>query len=130
MKNLSPKAIKWILAGIVIVLVIVLVLWNVTGQEITVQLEWDYYPVYGSSDVSHLELYWEKWENDTTLTTSEIISPISIYDSAYVLVLQTEYIHKFKMTAVDSANNISGFSNEAICDLIKPVSILNVRIKR
>ena len=52
-----------------------------------------------------------------------------VFDSTYRVILETDYIWKAKMTAVDTAGNESEFSNTAVCDLIKPKAISGVRFE-
>ena len=121
--------IKWLVALAIVVLVLALIIMVGRGEEVEKIVKWDYYLDCGSDDVDFLRIYLEKWNSDTTYVSTDLIDSVSVSDSTYRVILETDYIWKAKMTAVDTAGNESEFSNTAVCDLIKPKAISGVRFE-
>ena len=126
MKN--KKVLVWGLIGIGIFVLLLLGYLSLTADTVEKKIAWDYYPVYGSSDVEFLRISWYKYSNDTTIIDAKNIL-VSVLDSFKITTFEKDFIYKIYMFAIDSAQNVSVSSDTVILDLLKPISVKGLKIE-
>ena len=124
---MNTSTIRWILfaVGFILILLAFLVV-NAADKKFT--LDWDLYDVANSPDVKKLRVL----EVNETATAIIRVWSDSInfrWTSHQFTIQDDDQLHYFVMTAVDTANNESVYSNMVILDLAKPSTVLGLRIR-
>jgi len=116
-----------IVLGVIIILIAVF-LGKSKPQTQQYFLHWSYYPEYGDSDVAKLRAY--EVSADSVIMRV-VVDSINIQWTTHAFSMAKDgKVHYFVITAIDTADNESEFSNFGVLDLGRPVPVRDVTITR
>ena len=126
---MSTKQVRWILLAVGLLLVILaFLISDVLSQNREFWIEWDLYTVAGTPDVVKLRIL-EVNEAGTTIVKVWSDS-VNVNWTTHRFTIANDYQkHYFAMTAVRSNGVESGFSNIAMLDLARPVTVFGVKVR-
>ena len=118
--------LRIVLICVGIFIIVLAVLFGAKSQTESFLLHWSYYPEYGDSDVVKLRLYEVTVDS---VIKKVILDSINVQWTTHAFSIQKDdQQHYFTMTAIDSSNNESKFSNFAVLDLSRPIPVKDVYI--
>jgi len=126
---MSSKTTRWIILAVGIILIILaFFMSDVISGNRTFFVEWDLYSITGSPDAKKLRIL------EVNATATNVIKvwsdSVALHLTAHQFTIQDDdQLHYFVMTAVDTAGNESVYSNIAILDLARPVTVFGVHIR-
>jgi len=126
---MSSKTTRWILLAVgIIIIILAFLISDIMSGNRTFFIEWDLYSVTGSPDARKLRIL------EVNATATNIIKvwsdSVALHWTTHQFTIQDDnQLHYFVMTAVDTVGNESVYSNMAILDLAKPITVFGVKIR-
>lgn len=124
---MSTKTVKWILLIVGIILIILAFMIVGSSQDRQFYINWNYYFEKGSPDGAFLRIY--ELNPDSTILRIMADSVNISWTTHRFTIVEDDKQHYFTITAIDTANNESIFSNIAVLDLKRPIQVFGVKIR-